>query len=363
MDQGYLATKTVSGNFDARIKVNSLRGSNTITKAVLVARETGNSNSAAIHVSLNPPAPGRNQIEMGLRPATDAATVGVGAGFVPANVPNGWMRIVRIGDQFTGYRSTNGVDWYLLGQTNVVFPPGMQVGFGITAHDNTLLATGTVSGFSVSQGSTADLAITKLGSSNAVPLGANANYAISVTNMGPDAATGSVVTDVLPVGAAFVSAISSQGSCSFAAGTVICSLGTLNSGSSATITLTVHPSVAGSLTNTATVNSDATDPNTSNNSATAVVHVISAFPQLVRASFSGGIFSGSVQTEVGPVYEIQWSHTVAISVPCNDFDCLNYPPVLEPWFTLTNIVGDGTLKTFTDPSPAPDHRYYRTIVH
>jgi len=150
-DQAYLITRTAAGDFDARIRVNDLRGSNAITKAVLVARESRNADSRGIHISVNPPPPGRNQVEMGLRPTTGGATVAVGASFIPAGVPNAWMRITRAGDIFTGYRSTNGVNWIQLGQTNVSFPPDLVVGFGVSAHDTNLLATGILSGFTLSQ--------------------------------------------------------------------------------------------------------------------------------------------------------------------------------------------------------------------
>jgi hypothetical protein len=150
-DQAYLVTRMTSGDFDASIRVNSLVGSNAITKAVLVARESLSADSRGLHVSVNPPPPGRNQTEMGVRLTTGGATTAVGSSFVPAGVPNAWMRIRRTGDIFTGYRSTNGVDWIQLGQTTVSFPPDMVVGFGVTAHDTNLLATGILSGFRTSQ--------------------------------------------------------------------------------------------------------------------------------------------------------------------------------------------------------------------
>jgi hypothetical protein len=32
------------------------------------------------------------------------------------------------------------------------------------------------------------------------------------------------------------------------------------------------------------------------------------------------------------------------------------------WSLLTTIVGDGTIKTFTDPGPLPSMRYYRIEI-
>jgi hypothetical protein len=148
-DQFYLASKSVSGNFDARVRVASLKGSNTITKAVIVARESTNADSRAFHVSVNPVPPGRDLAQMGLRAVTGGTTAAVGTNVTPGGIPNAWLRITRVGDVFTGYRSTNATDWVQIGQTNQTFPANMEIGFGVTAHDNTLLATGVFSGFNV----------------------------------------------------------------------------------------------------------------------------------------------------------------------------------------------------------------------
>ena len=57
----------------------------------------------------------------------------------------------------------------------------------------------------------ADLAVTKT-VDNATPVvGANVTFTITVTNNGPNGATGAQVADTLPSGYAFVSATPSQG--------------------------------------------------------------------------------------------------------------------------------------------------------
>lgn len=150
-DQGYIATKTVSGDFDLRMRVNALSAPNTITKAVILARETTNSDSRGLHVSVNPVPPGRDQTQFGYRHTTAGTTVAVGTNGLNAGVPNAWVRLVRSGSTFTGFRSSNGVDWVQLGVTNTVFPASMEVGFGITAHDNTRTATGLVSNITIDQ--------------------------------------------------------------------------------------------------------------------------------------------------------------------------------------------------------------------
>ncbi|HEX6641825.1 MAG TPA: IPTL-CTERM sorting domain-containing protein, partial [Thermoanaerobaculia bacterium] len=112
---------------------------------------------------------------------------------------------------------------------------------------------------------TADLAITKTTNSTTAPNGSTVTYTITVTNNGPDAATNVVVNDDLPAGLQFVSAVPSQGSCS---GTdpFSCSLGTLNDGASATITVqALVTATSGTVSNTATVTADTDDGNPGNN--------------------------------------------------------------------------------------------------
>jgi len=111
-------------------------------------------------------------------------------------------------------------------------------------------------------------------------LGGQFSYTITVANAGPDQATNVVVTDELPAGLTFVSATPSQGSCAGTT-TVTCTLGTLNSGAGATITLTVQaPGSPTTLLNTATVIASQSDPDTTNNSSTVSVAVALPIPTL-----------------------------------------------------------------------------------
>lgn len=89
--------------------------------------------------------------------------------------------------------------------------------------------------------------------------GSNLSYTVTVNNLGPNAAQGVTVTGVLPQSAIFGSVDASLGSCS-GPGEFYCDLGTLASGSSATITVTVTPTSSGALETTASVSSVSYDP-------------------------------------------------------------------------------------------------------
>ena len=84
----------------------------------------------------------------------------------------------------------------------------------------------------------------------------------------PDTASNVTVNDPLPSSTLFVSASTTQGSCS-GTSTVSCSLGTLANGGMATVTIVVTPTVEGQITNTASVTAAQVDPDSSNNTSTA----------------------------------------------------------------------------------------------
>jgi uncharacterized repeat protein (TIGR01451 family) len=85
----------------------------------------------------------------------------------------------------------------------------------------------------------ADLAITKSDLSDPVLAGDNLAYLLEVTNNGPADAQSVSVTDTLPTGVSFISAIPSQGSCAPSGNVVSCDLGSLANSARASITINV----------------------------------------------------------------------------------------------------------------------------
>ncbi len=120
----------------------------------------------------------------------------------------------------------------------------------------------------VQSSTNANLSVAITDTPDPVAVNQNVTYVVTVTNAGPDAATNVVLTDTLPAGVTVVSSTSSQGGTPTAdRSTITANLGSLASGATATLTLVVKPTAAGTLTNSARVISDVTDPDSANNVA------------------------------------------------------------------------------------------------
>lgn len=124
-----------------------------------------------------------------------------------------------------------------------------------------------------------DLSIAKTDSPDPVNVGSTLTYTIQVQNLGPNAASGVTVTDQLPKGVDFVSAIATSGQCAHKGKKVTCDLGplsapTIDYGSPPTVTISVIPRQVGTINNTASVKGGQKDPVASNNKATATTRVI-----------------------------------------------------------------------------------------
>ena len=146
--------------------------------------------------------------------------------------------------------------------------------------------------------STADIAVTtSVGS--AVFLGQNTTYNITVTNNGPSAANTVKLTDTLAAGMTLVSTTASSGTTCAGTGPITCTLPTpFAKGATATIAVVETATASGSFANTATVTDSGTppDPNTGNNTYTAVATVQSIACANVSQAAPGTNLSGVLNT-------------------------------------------------------------------
>ncbi|HEV7485472.1 MAG TPA: IPTL-CTERM sorting domain-containing protein [Thermoanaerobaculia bacterium] len=126
---------------------------------------------------------------------------------------------------------------------------------------------------------TANLAVTNSDAPDPVNSGGTITYTQTITNNGPDAATNANITESIGSGVTFQSISAPAGwSCTTPAvggtGAISCSIASLANAGSASFTVVVNvAAVSGSVSNTITGSSDASDTVQANNSATATTTV------------------------------------------------------------------------------------------
>jgi hypothetical protein len=106
--------------------------------------------------------------------------------------------------------------------------------------------SGATDAFLSKLGPTVNLVVTETVTPNPVGVGNNVAFTYTITNQG-DLTTGIVFTDVISSGATIVSANAAGQSCPTNLGTVTCTVGTINGGLAATVSVIVTPTQAGSL--------------------------------------------------------------------------------------------------------------------
>ena len=162
--------------------------------------------------------------------------------------------------------------------------------------------------------SLADIAVAKSANGNNWVVGTNVTFTITASNLGPSNATGVHVTDQLPAGLTFVSAVASQGT--YTSGTGDWNIGAITSGGSATLTLVATVTQPGAITNTATKSAEnESDPNPANDSASVTINGFA--PDLTIAKSHVGSFlrgsAGSYSVTVSNIGSVASSGLVTVS--------------------------------------------------
>ncbi|MCZ4245119.1 gliding motility-associated C-terminal domain-containing protein [Pedobacter punctiformis] len=112
-----------------------------------------------------------------------------------------------------------------------------------------------------------DVSVVKTVDIAAPNVGSNVVFTLKATNAGPSAATGIMLSDVIPSGYTFVSASAPAGT-SYDNTNGIWNIGSLANGANATLTITAKVNASGSYANTANVTATEGDPTPGNNSST-----------------------------------------------------------------------------------------------
>ena len=142
-DQMHYIWTEARGNFDIRVRVESLLYRDANSKAGVLARASTNADSANVGLFVTPPPTGTDRYAFQWRDTAAASSSSRhrdNSPDAPTNspaYPNAWVRLLRTGAVFTSYISDNGTDWVLFGsRTNATLPERMVVGLATTSHNN-----------------------------------------------------------------------------------------------------------------------------------------------------------------------------------------------------------------------------------
>lgn len=131
----------VSGNVTITARVTGVTNTNSWAKAGVMIRETLNSNSKHAMVVVTP----GNGVAFQRRAATGGSSSHTPAtGSAPY-----WVRLVRNGNIFTAYRSSNGQTWNRIGAAWISMNSNVFVGLPVTSHNNSSLCTATFANVTV----------------------------------------------------------------------------------------------------------------------------------------------------------------------------------------------------------------------
>ncbi len=153
VDEFRYLRKSYSGNIDIRARVTSLSATDVWTKAGVMIRETTANNSSHAFALVTP----SNGTAFQRRPSTGAATSHTAG---PVATAPYWVRLVRSGNTFTSYVSSNGSTWTAVGSEVIAMTSTVSAGLALVSHNDGALAQAvfenvTVNGVPITTGTTA----------------------------------------------------------------------------------------------------------------------------------------------------------------------------------------------------------------
>jgi hypothetical protein len=135
-DQGNFSYQIYSGNFDVSVRIADLGLSEIFAQAALMAREDLTS-AGRFAAAIATPTMNGSFFEW-RDPAGGAANT---AGSFPANYPNTWLRLQRVGNTFTGYAGYDGQTWTQLGSDTISMSNQVYLGFAVSSDSTNQVTT------------------------------------------------------------------------------------------------------------------------------------------------------------------------------------------------------------------------------
>jgi len=135
-DQFQFAYQARNGDFDVKVRLQSLSQTSSFAKAGLMAREDLSVGSRFAGVFASPAMNG-SFFEW----RDPAASTARSSGSFPVNYPMTWLRLTRSGSTFSGFAGYDGATWTLLGSAAISFSNQVFFGFAVSSHVQGQVAT------------------------------------------------------------------------------------------------------------------------------------------------------------------------------------------------------------------------------
>ena len=187
-DQFQFAYLSLTGNGTITARVDSVENTDAWAKAGVMFRNTLAANSANAFLAMTP----GNGATFQSRSSANGNTSWMNTSGLSAPY---WVRLTRSGNNFTAYRSANGVDWTQIGSTTAItMNSTVYVGLAVTSHSSGNLCTSIFSNVSVTTPDTTSPTVTiNQETSQADPANASPiNFTVVFSEPVTDFATGDV---------------------------------------------------------------------------------------------------------------------------------------------------------------------------
>lgn len=141
-DAFHFVYQPLNGNGEIVARVASIQNTDPWAKAGVMIRETTAGGSRNAFMAITP----SNGLAFQRRLATGGTSTSTSGAVVTAPY---WVRLVRNGNVFTGYASTNGSNWTQVGTDTVAMGTTVQVGLAVSSHNNSVSCTAVLDNVTV----------------------------------------------------------------------------------------------------------------------------------------------------------------------------------------------------------------------
>jgi hypothetical protein len=141
-DQFHFVYRAVTGDAEIIARVASISNTNTEAKGGVMLRESLNADARYALMTLT----AANGARFQRRPSVAANTIWTTG---PPTAPPGWVRLVRTGDLFVGYTSSDGRSWTGIGAETIPMGATIYVGLATTSRNTTTRTRATYDSIAV----------------------------------------------------------------------------------------------------------------------------------------------------------------------------------------------------------------------